>query len=249
MKPEIMTHFVVGYPRLSASLEVGRALARAGAAYLEIQFPFSDPSADGPVIQQACTRALEAGFKVSQGWELVETLHKEFPGLPLFVMSYASLVVAAGVETFCTRAREAGASGLIIPDLTWGDDEGLYAAGARQGLAIVPVIVPTTPEARLRALLAEKPRYLYTALRVGITGRHTEISEDLKGFLNRLRQPGTKLLAGFGIDSPEQVSALRPYADALVIGSDLVRALGVPEGRSDQDLAAAVAFRFLQLLG
>ncbi len=222
MKASLMTHMVAGYPDYETSLETARALAAGGASYLEIQFPFSDPSADGPAIQAACTEALAAGFRVEDGWRLVETIRKECPAVPVFLMSYASIVVTKGVEGFAARARQAGVSGLIIPDLAPGADEGLYEAGKKHGLAVVPVIVPSVPSGRLEAILALKPEWVYTAIRAGITGTHTTLTPELKAFLANLNAR-TKVLAGFGIDSAQQVRDLRDSAHTVVVGSALVR--------------------------
>lgn len=224
MKASLMAHMVAGYPDWETSLETARGIAAGGAAFLEIQFPFSDPSADGPAIQAACTEALAAGFKVDDGWKLVEAVRKEFPTVPVFLMSYASIVVTKGVEAFVVRAKKAGVAGLIIPDLAPGADEGLYEAGRKHGLAVVPVIVPSVPPTRLEAILAPNPEWVYTAIRAGITGVHTTLTPELKAFLAALNGR-TKVLAGFGIDSPEQVRDLRESAHTVVVGSALVRAV------------------------
>jgi len=222
MKVSLMTHMIAGYPNLETSLETARGLVAGGAAILEVQFPFSDPSADGPAIQAACTEALAAGFKVDDGWKLVETIRHEFPAVPVFVMSYASIVVTKGVEAFCARAHQAGVAGLIIPDLAPGADEGLYAAGKKHGLAIVPVVVPSVPHDRLDAILALKPEWVYTAIRAGITGTHTTLTAELKAFLKGLNAR-TKVMAGFGIDSAEQIRDLAASTHTIVVGSALVR--------------------------
>jgi tryptophan synthase alpha chain len=213
---------IAGYPDYDTSLETARALVAGGAAILEIQFPFSDPSADGPAIQAACTEALAAGFKVDDGWRLVETVRKEFPAVPVFVMSYASIVVTKGVDAFAARAQKAGVAGLIIPDLAPGADEGLYAAGKKHGLAVVPVIVPSVPKERLEAVLSLKPEWVYTAIRAGITGTHTMLTPELKAFLAGLNAR-TKVMAGFGIDSAEQIRDLAASTHTIVVGSALVR--------------------------
>lgn len=224
MKASLMAHMVAGYPDFDTSLETARGIAAGGASFLEIQFPFSDPSADGPAIQAACTEALAAGFRVDDGWRLVETVRKEFPSVPVFLMSYASIVVTKGVEAFVVRAKQAGVAGLIIPDLAPGADEGLYAIGEEHGLAIVPVIVPSVPAGRLEEVLGLKPEWVYTAIRAGITGVHTTLTAELKAFLSALNSR-TKVLAGFGIDSADQVRDLRESTHTVVVGSALVRAV------------------------
>jgi len=222
LKTSLMTHMIAGYPDFETSLDTARALVAGGAALLEIQFPFSDPSADGPAIQAACTQALSAGFKVADGWGLVEIVRKEFPSVPVFVMSYASIVVTKGVEAFVTRAKAAGVAGLIIPDLAPGADEGLYAAGKKHAVAVVPVIVPSVPSDRLESILALAPEWVYTAIRAGITGSHTTLTDELKVFLASLNAR-TKVMAGFGIDSVGQVRDLAGTVHTIVVGSALVR--------------------------
>lgn len=218
----LMTHLVSHFPNRALSLQAARAMIEGGASYLEIQFPFSDPSADGKLIQTACTEALAAGFTVEGGFGLVRELRGETE-LPIFVMSYANLVFRPGVRAFCERAKEAGATGVIVPDLMPGYDEGLFRLGADAGLEVVPVVAPTISDARLSEVAALSPRFLYAALRVGITGSYTEIGEDNRRFLKRLAPIGAKVLAGFGIASREQVEALAGEVHALVVGSALVR--------------------------
>jgi tryptophan synthase alpha chain len=234
MKTSLMCHMVAGYPTNELSLEVARRLVAGGASILEVQFPFSDPSADGPAIQAACTQALAAGFKVDDGWRLVETVRREFPSVPVFVMSYASIVVTKGVDAFVARAKAAGVAGLIIPDLAPGADEGLYAAGQRHGVAIVPVIVPSVPADRLEGLLAPNPEWVYIAIRAGITGTHTTLTPELTGFLGKLNAR-TKVMAGFGIDNASQVRDLATTVHTIVVGSALVRVVA-----SGGDVAAKV---------
>lgn len=249
MKASLMAHMVAGYPDFETSLETARGIAAGGAAFLEIQFPFSDPSADGPAIQAACTEALAAGFKVDAGWTLVETIRREYPAVPVFLMSYASIVVTKGVDAFAARAKQAGVTGLIIPDLAPGADEGLYVAGQKHGLAVVPVIVPSVPQERLEAVLAPKPEWVYTAIRAGITGVHTTLTPELKAFLSSLNAR-TKVLAGFGIDSPDQVRDLKDSAHTVVVGSALVRivAAAAKEG-GKASVRKAVEAKVRELVG
>lgn len=219
---KVMAHMVAGFPNLETSFRTAQALIDGGAAYLEVQFPFSDPSADGPVIQAACTTALEAGFKVSQGWDLIKRIKAYKADVPVFIMSYGSIVFTKGVDEFCAQAAAAGASGLIIPDLAPGADEGLYAAAKARGVPSVPVIVPTVSEERLKYILSLKPDYIYTAIRTGITGTHTTLTPSLLDFLGTLAE-NAKVLAGFGIDSPDQAKKLAPIVHSLVVGSAFVR--------------------------
>ena len=133
MAADIVSHFIAGYPNLKFSFETAlRTLAEGGAAYLEMQIPFSDPSADGPVIEGACREALAGGFKVDDAFPLLQRIRKE-TGIPVFLMSYGNILFSRGIPSFVKQAKEAGAAGLIIPDLVYGRDEGLYEEGRPAG--------------------------------------------------------------------------------------------------------------------
>ena len=247
----IMAHMIPFFPDLDGSYRVARALADGGARYLEIQFPYSDPTADGPTIQGAGARALAQGFTVRAGWEFVAALRAgggggaagagrtggtagaqsvegAAPGAPIppiFVMSYAGLVYAYGVDHFVARAAELGLQGVIVPDLPLDSDEGLLEAGARHGVHIVPVIALGAAPHRMALVHAAETQYVYASLRRGITGTHTEIGAENIAFLEALGARGAKVLAGFGIDSPGQVEAVTAHAHAAVVGSAFVRAV------------------------
>ena len=216
----LMTHMVAFYPDRPASLAVARGLAEGGCAYMEVQFPFSDPTADGPDIQAACDSALKAGFTVSEGFRLVAEIGSRAQ-VPIFIMSYANLLFTRGLERFLAESRDAGASGLIIPDLPQGYDEGLFRLAARAGLAAVPVVSPSMTDGRLQQIVALGAEYIYATLRTGTTGPRTEIDPGIVQFLSRIRTG--KVLGGFGISGPEQVRALAPLVHAVVVGSALVR--------------------------
>jgi tryptophan synthase alpha chain len=222
MTASLMTHMVAGYPDRERSREVARAFIDGGARYLEVQFPFSDPSLDGPVIQSACTRALDAGFRVKEGFELVREI-RSLTDRPIFIMSYGNLVFVRGVDRFVKDARAAGAYGLIVPDLPFGHDEGLFDFGKSYGLEVAAVVSPSVSDARLRAICDATTGYIYASLRVGITGNVTSIDEESLSFLNRIGKYGKKIFAGFGVASHEQVSRIAPHVHAVVVGSALIR--------------------------
>ncbi|MDC7126667.1 MAG: tryptophan synthase subunit alpha [Spirochaetales bacterium] len=217
----IITHFIAGYPDLKASLATAKGLIDGGAAALEMQIPFSDPSADGPVIENASRKSLEAGFKVADGFNLVKLIH-DYADVPVYIMSYSAIVYNMGVDKFVQTAVEAGVKGLIIPDLTPGNDEGLYASGKAHGIDVVPVIIPAVSDERMSEIMAEKPEWAYLALRSGITGSYTKLDDENIGFLERLKKYDAKIMAGFGIRTPEQVEVLAPHCDAAVVGSYIV---------------------------
>ncbi len=221
-RPSLMAHCVAFFPDRERSLAAARGLAHGGAEYIEVQFPFSDPTADGPAIQSACQMALEHGFTVDEGFRLIDQLSSEIP-TPIFIMSYGNLVYHRGVDRFCRDAAAAGAAGLIIPDLLPPADEGLYEVCREFGLEAMPVISPGISDDRLAAVAKQQPKYMYTTLRSGITGSHTEIGPEQIGHLDRCRSTGAHIMAGFGIENPEQVQALSPHTDTLVVGSYFVK--------------------------
>ncbi len=227
----LMAHLVAGYPDASGCRAAARGLVEGGATYLEIQIPFSDPSADGPSIRDACSLALEKGSSVNASLELVAELHAAYPDIPIFVMTYASLVFAPGVESFVDAVAKAGAAGLIVPDLPFDTDEGLAqvcdAASTKTSKAIcsIPVAAPSMKPARLSAMLALARPYIYAALRTGITGAATEINDDTKRFLSAVSKGESKIFGGFGIRSGMQARAVAPYVHAVVAGSVFVEAI------------------------
>jgi len=238
-KYRIMTHMVAFYPDKEQSFLVAQALIDGGASYIELQFPFSDPTADGPVIQAACGRALEAGFSLQEGFELAERIGS-YGNVPVFIMTYANPVIAMGMKAFINRAQEAGVKGLIIPDLVPGADEGLYAAGKAAGMPIVPVVVPSISGDRLNEITALNEKYLYVALRSGITGRETEISPEIITFLDACSGTGMLSFGGFGIRSPEQIAALQPHVHSPVVGSALVQVITQHSGENADSIYTAV---------
>ena len=249
----IMAHLVSHYPDLERSLAVARGLIEGGAAYLEVQFPFSDPTADGPVIQEACHHALEAGFSVAGGFRFVSdvaSLAREAGrDVPVFIMTYASLLYARGVETFMRAGVEAGAAGFILPDVPLDYDEGTWAAAEKLGTRVMPVTVTTAREERIRLITERAPEYVYIALRRGITGERTEVGEENVRVLDRLRATGAKVMAGFGIAERDQVVALEPHVHAAVVGSAFVRTVGAHAQDRAEAVSAALREQAAALVG
>ncbi len=244
----VVTHFIAGYPDYESSLNTAIGLAGGGAFALEMQIPYSDPSADGPVIESACRTSIEAGFRVNDAFCLLEEIRK-YTDIAVYLMSYSGIVFNMGVGKFVRKAAISGAAGLIIPDLVSGADEGLYKYGRSIGLPVVPVIVPGISDARLLEILAENQEWIYLALRSGITGSTTRLDSRNLGFLKKLKSHGVKVMAGFGIRSPGQVSTLMQHCDAAIAGSFIVNELGKAkeEGRSIRT-AAAECVRFLTFI-
>lgn len=246
----IMAHLVAHYPDVERSLAVARGLIRGGAAYLEVQFPFSDPTADGPVIQRACQEALETGFTVDAGFEFVRRVAAEARGgVPIFIMTYASLLYARGVRRFLSDGLEAGAAGFILPDIPLDYDEGVFEIAAELGTQVMPVSVTSAREKRIELLLERAPEYVYVALRRGITGERTELGEENLRFLDRVRDSGAKVMAGFGISGRDQVEALEAHVHAAVVGSAFVKTVAAHAQDSPAAIEAAVAEQAAGLVG
>lgn len=238
-KIKLMSHLVAGYPTDQLALTAARSLIKGGADILEIQLPFSDPSADGPAIQEACTKVLERGYRTAEGLKFIETLHKEFPDVPIYLMSYGSLIYTPGIRNFCKKASEAGVKGMIIPDLPFDFDEGLTAACKEFGMENIPVAAPTMSKERLEKLANAGFKYIYAALRAGITGTNTTIDKSTLNFISNVSKGGSKVYGGFGISNGEQSEALASSVEAVVAGSVFVRL--ITENAGDQDkLAQAV---------
>lgn len=222
-KIKLMSHLVAGYPTDELALTAARALVAGGADILEIQLPFSDPSADGPAIQGACTEVLSRKYMTSDGLAFISKIHEEFPNIPIYIMSYGSLVYTPGIENFCKKASEVGVKGMIIPDLPFDFDEGLTEACKKNGMINIPVAAPSMSSERLHKMAHFGFPYIYAALRTGITGTDTTIDDATIAFLNKVSEGGSKIYGGFGISNGEQSQALASSVDAVVAGSVFVR--------------------------
>ena len=222
-KIKLMSHLVAGYPNTETALNAARALIKGGADILEIQLPFSDPSADGPAIQTACTQVLSRKFKTRDGFDFISRIHKEFPDLTIYLMSYASLAYTPGIANFCKKAAEAGVKGMIIPDLPFDNDEGLSAECKKNGMINIPVAAPSMSKERLEKLSSAGFPYIYAALRTGLTGTDTRIDDKTIDFLKNVSKGGSKIYGGFGISNGKQANLLASSVEAIVAGSVFVR--------------------------
>ena len=221
----LVLYWPVGYPDLEASIRIVGLLARAGADLIELGLPFSDPLADGPVIQRAVHRALQAGFRTPQILEVLARLRAEGVGIPLCLMSYVNPLLAAGLPGFLEEAARAGADGLIVPDLPLEEAEAMRTAAGAAGLAWIPLAAPTTPDERLARIAATATGFLYLVSVTGITGVRDRLPEEVVAHLRRARRHagGVPVAVGFGISRPDHAAGLAPEADGLVVGSALIR--------------------------
>ncbi|MCQ2575177.1 MAG: tryptophan synthase subunit alpha [Treponema sp.] len=232
-KIKLMSHLVAGYPTDELALTAARALVAGGADILEIQLPFSDPSADGPAIQGACTEVLKRNYKTADGLKFIETIHKEFPEVPIYIMSYGSLIYTPGVAAFCKKAASVGVKGMIIPDLPFDFDEGLTQACKDNGMINIPVAAPSMSPERLAKMASAGFPYIYAALRTGITGTDTKIDDATLSFLSKVGANGSKIYGGFGISNGVQSGALADSVEAVVAGSVFVRI--ITENKDNKD--------------
>lgn len=221
----LMPYLMGGFPDLATSLAIGEAYADGGADLVELGVPFSDPLADGPVIHAAGVEALRNGATVDQILELGAALA---PRMPVVLMCYANIVYARGFDAFAAALRTHEISGLIVPDLPLEEAPELRAACDAQGIALVPLVAPTTPPERL-ARIGELARgFVYAVSLVGTTGERGALNAGLEDFLRRAAAATEVPVAvGFGIGTPEQAAAAADAGAAgVIVGSRLVRAAG-----------------------
>jgi tryptophan synthase alpha chain len=221
----LMPYLMGGFPSLGASQEIGLAYARSGADLVEFGVPFSDPLADGPVIHAAGTAALRGGATLPGVLAVARAIAAH---VPVIVMCYANVVLARGLERFLDELVAAGASGLIVPDLPLEESDQLRAGCDGRGLALVPLIAPTTPDQRLARIGAAARGFVYAVSVTGTTGERAAVDQGLAAMVRRARAHTTVPVAvGFGIGTPQQAAAAAAAgADGVIIGSRLVRAAG-----------------------
>lgn len=214
-----------GDPDISMTAELIKELSRQNVDLIEVGFPYSDPIADGPVIQASYTRALQNRIKVSEIFAMAKSVTTE-GSAPLVAMVAYSLVFRVGIERFLSEAKAAGFAGLIVPDLP-GDEAGEFAEHAKNHeLDLVQLIAPTTPESRTEKIIQSASGFLYCISIAGTTGARDQLPPELTDHLDRLRaKTDLPLAVGFGVSGPEQVETLRGHADGVIVGSKIVRYL------------------------
>jgi tryptophan synthase alpha chain len=242
----LMPYLMGGYPTLERSVAIGEACVRAGADLVELGVPYSDPLADGPVIHAAGTRALAAGANVGGVLEVARALSAS---VPVVLMCYANMVFAPGLDAFVERLARSGACGLIVPDLPYEEAAVVHDACELHGLALVPLVAPTTPQERLHAIGERARGFLYTVSVVGTTGERSALQDSFAEVIARAKaSTAVPVALGFGISTPEHArQAAQAGADGVIVGTRLVRAAGESEdpagavGAIVAELAAALA--------
>ncbi len=221
----LMPYLMGGFPTLADSLEIGLAYADGGADLVELGIPFSDPLADGPLIHAAGVSALRAGATLPGVLEVGGVIAQR---VPVVVMCYANLILARGLERFLDALLASGVSGLIVPDLPLEEAPAALAACDERGIALVPLVAPSTPQARLDRIGARARGFLYTVSVTGTTGERGSLDGALSAILARAAaSTEVPVAVGFGIGTPEQAAAAAAAgAHGVIIGSRLVRAAG-----------------------
>jgi len=226
----LVTYTTAGDPDLPRSAEILRALDRAGADVLEVGVPFSDPLADGPVIQRATERALAAGGSLRAALSLVEAVRGEVSA-PIVLFSYANPLLRMGLEAFARRAAAAGVDGVLALDLPIEEAGEFRAVLASAGLDTIFLLSPTTTDARIRQAAALGRGFLYGISRLGVTGARDRVASGAEALVRRIRaHTDLPVALGFGLSRPEHVAEVGGYADAAVVGSALVSLIAEASG-------------------
>lgn len=243
-KPGLVIYLTVGDPDLATSRAIALAAADAGADVLELGVPFSDPVADGPVIQRASERAVANGTRLAHVLELAREVHGARPAVGLVIFSYYNPILRYGLQRFCADAKAAGVDGVLVTDLTVEEASGAYLNAIESaGLAPIFLVAPTSTDERLRRIAEHSRGFVYAISRTGITGARQELAEDAQLLVDRVRRfTQLPVALGFGISTADHVASVGAFADAAVIGSAIV---GIVEKSSPGEAPRAVA-RFIE---
>jgi len=218
---KLVGYIMAGHPTKRKSLEVGKRLATSGIAALEIGIPFSDPLADGPVIQHAGQSALEHGMTVGASLELAAAIARE--GIPIVLMTYINPILSHDPRRFAAEAAQAGVAGVIVPDLPIEESEPVAGWLRSASLDTVFMVAPTTPPGRMASICEHSSGFVYCVTVTGITGARNELPSGMKDLLGEVKKhTDLPVAAGFGISRPDHMKALRGNADAAVVGSAIV---------------------------
>ncbi len=241
-KPVFMPYYPVGYPDMETSIDILEALAKNGADLIEVGMAFSDPLADGPVIQKATQVALENGVTTRKIIAGVIELRKRGVTIPLILMGYTNPILSYGFQKFIHDSHHAGADGFIIPDLPSeesGEFESYLQKTIEPSLPLITFLAPTTPNERMELVARKAKGFIYLVSVTGVTGLRSDLPEGLPELVARVREhTNVPVCVGFGIGTPEQASAVGAIADGVIVGSACIRAIG----ESPKPVQAAAIF-------
>jgi len=223
--PIFMPYFPLGYPTLEISIDVMEALAKNGADLIEVGLSFSDPLADGPIIQKATQIALQNGITVGKSLAAVAELRRRGVEIPLILMGYYNPILAYGLQRFAKAARTAGADGFIIPDLP-PEESAAFESTAGE-LPLIRMLAPTTPPERIRRVAQSARGFIYLVSVAGTTGARADLPAGLAGLISTVRQSAAvPVCVGFGIGTPQQARVVAQTADGVIVGSACVQTIG-----------------------
>ena len=225
-KPGLVAYLTAGDPDLASTRDIALAALDNGADVIELGVPFSDPLADGPVIQRASERAVGRGVRLSDVLGVARELRKARPQCGIVMFSYLNPVIRMGLKAFCTAAKDAGADGVLLTDMIVEEADEYLAAMKQNELAPIFLAAPTSPDARLKRIAESSKGFVYAISRVGITGTQQKLADDAEQLVRRLRKftepVHLPIALGFGISNAKHVKTVGQFADAAVIGSALV---------------------------
>jgi tryptophan synthase alpha chain len=241
-KPIFMPYFPLGYPDIPTSIDVIEALAKNGADLIEVGLSFSDPLADGPVIQQATQVALEKGITVKRSLDAIRELRQRGVTIPLILMGYYNPMLAYGLERFVQDASDAGADGFIIPDLPAEESEEFASvAGA---MPLIPMLAPTSSSERMEMIARNAKGFIYLVSVTGITGERQSLAAGLADMVALVREhTSAPVCVGFGIGTPEQAKEVGQMADGVIVGTACVRTIGTSPTPVETAKQFAASFR------
>src|SRR5689334_9833732 len=224
-RPGLVTYTTAGDPDLPRSVEILRALDRAGADVLEVGIPFSDPLADGPVIQRATERALAAGGNLRSALQMIGDIRRDITA-PIVVFSYANPLLRCGISEFARRAAGAGVDGVLALDLPIEEAAEVHETLASAGIDMIFLLSPTTTDARIKRAAELGSGFLYGISRLGVTGARTQVASGARDLASRIRsQTSLPIALGFGLSHPDHIREVGQWADAAVVGSALVNVI------------------------
>lgn len=220
-KPLLMPYAVGGYPDPDSCVEIVRAYVKNGADLVELGIPFSDPLADGPVVQSASAAALRRGVRPADVLRIAGVVAEE--GVRVVLLSYLNTILAFGPERFFDRCRDGGVLGVVVPDVPVEEATDLRATAGARGVDVILLVAPTSTDGRLVRIAQAASGFIYCVSTVGVTGSRASLRADLPGFVARVREHTELPLAvGFGVSTAEQAEEVAGYADGVIIGSALV---------------------------
>lgn len=240
-RPALVAYLTCGDPNIATTREIVLAACRAGADVIELGVPFSDPVADGPVIQRASERALQHGTSLEDVLRLASEVRKETDA-GLIIFTYLNPVLRFGLEHFCAEAAKAGVDGALVTDLTVEEADEYRRMMAEHDLDTIFLAAPTSPAQRLKAITEACKGFVYAVSRTGITGAQKQLATDAKDLVKRIRKfTRLPVAVGFGISNAQQFAQVGEFADAAVVGSAIVQAIEQNPGREAQAVAQLIA--------